>query len=106
MLIVIAEIHTREGIEHKSKVIDAFRKITATVLAESGCHGYELLLDAQVEADFQHKNPNVITMLEYWESMQHLQTHLETAHMQAYQAEVQDDVLEVKIRILEKDLML
>ncbi|MDM1763170.1 MULTISPECIES: putative quinol monooxygenase [unclassified Acinetobacter] len=106
MLIVIAEIHTREGIEHKSKVINAFRKITATVLAESGCHGYELLVDADTDADFQCKNSHVITMLEYWESMQHLQTHLETAHMQAYQSEVQDDVLEVKIRILEKGLML
>lgn len=104
MLTIIAEIRVHEGQQHKTKVIHAFEKITPTVLAEQGCHGYELLVDADLNVNFQAKDDNVITMLEYWESIEHLNAHMQTAHMQAYQAEVKDDVIDVKIRILEKGL--
>ena len=106
MLTIIAEIRMHAGPEHKAKVINAFEKITATVLAEQGCHGYELLVDADLDVGFQAKDANVITMLEHWESIEHLNAHMQTAHMQAYQAEVQDDVADVKIRILEKGLFI
>ena len=106
MLTIIAEIRVHAGQEHKAKVIKAFEKITPTVLTEQGCHGYELLVDADLNADMQAKDANVITMLEYWESMEHLNAHMQTAHMQAYQAEVKDDVADVKIRILEKGLFI
>jgi quinol monooxygenase YgiN len=45
-------------------------------------------------------------MLEHWESVEHLNAHLQTPHMQAYQQQVKDDVLNVKIRIMQKGLSL
>ena len=106
MLTIIAEIHVHAGKGHKTKVIQAFEKITPIVLAEQGCHGYVLLVDADLNVDFQAKDDNVITMLEHWESIEHLNVHMQTAHMQTYQTEVQDDVADVKIRILEKGLFI
>lgn len=38
--------------------------------------------------------------------MEHLNAHLHTPDMQAYQKQVKDDVLEVKIRIMQKGLSL
>ena len=100
MLTIIAEIQIRSGAKHYKNVCHAFKKITPIVLLEKGCYGYELLTDYLTEVDFQTKVPDSITLLEHWESMQHLNAHLKTAHMQAYQAEVEDDVVGIKIRIL------
>lgn len=106
MLTIIAEIQVHQGNRHKQNVIDAFEKITPAVLAEPGCHGYSLLVDAPLSLPFQSVDANVIIMLEQWESIEHLNAHMQTAHMQAYQTEVKDDVAAVKIRILEKGLAL
>ena len=45
MLIVIADIQIRPGVQHRENVLNAFRNITPVVLQEKGCHGYELLVD-------------------------------------------------------------
>ena len=43
-----------------------------------------------------------MVMYEQWETMQHLEVHMQTAHMKAHFDAVKDLVLDVKIRILEK----
>ena len=40
-------------------------------------------------------------MLEKWDSVAHLEAHLQTTHMKEHSARVKDDVLELNIRILE-----
>ncbi|OTG60764.1 antibiotic biosynthesis monooxygenase [Acinetobacter sp. ANC 3903] len=104
MLTIIADIQLRPGTEHREKVLNAFRKITPVVLQEEGCHGYQLLIDHESDVHYQTKIPDSITMLEHWESVEHLNAHLQTPHMQAYQQQVKDDVLNVKIRIMQKGL--
>ncbi|CAB1214162.1 putative quinol monooxygenase [Acinetobacter bouvetii] len=104
MLIVIADIQIRSGAQHRQNVFNAFRKIIPVVLQEEGCYGYELLIDQESNVDYQTKSADVITMLEHWESIDHLNAHLQTPHMYAYQQQVKDDVLDVKIRILQKGL--
>ena len=104
MLVVIADIQIRSGVQHRENVLNAFRKITPVVLQEDGCYGYELLVDYESNVDYQTKSPDSITMLEHWESIEHLNAHLQTPHMKAYQQQVKDDVLDVKIRIMQKGL--
>ena len=101
MLTIIAEIRTQSGGQHRQNVLDAFQKIIPTVLAEDGCHGYEPLVDHKTNASFQTQESDTIVMLEKWESVAHLEAHLATPHMQAHHAAVKDDVVDVKIRILE-----
>lgn len=104
MLTIIADIQIRSGTEHRENVLNAFRKITPVVLQEEGCHGYELLIDHESDVHYQMKIPDSITMLEHWQSVEHLNAHLQTPHMQAYQQQVKDNVLNVKIRIMQKGL--
>ena len=100
MLTIIAEIQTHAGAEHRQAVLDAFQKIIPTVLAEDGCHGYEPLVDHISNASFQNKDPDIIVMLEKWQSTAHLEAHMQTAHMQQHFEATKDHVADVKIRIL------
>ena len=94
MLTVIAEIRTRPGQHHRQAVLDQFAKIIPTVLQEAGCHGYAPLVDHAAGVSFQ-------TMVEQWESVAHLEAHLQTPHMKAWSEAVKGDVLETSIRILQ-----
>ena len=101
MLTIIAEIRTHAGNEHRQAVLDAFQKITATVLAEEGCHGYETLIDHLPALEMQTQDQNLIVMLEKWQSTAHLEAHMQTDHMQRHFEKTKDHVVDVKIRILE-----
>ena len=49
------------------------------------------------------QRPDIIVMLEKWESVAHLEAHLATPHMQAHHEAVKDDdVVDVKIKIFRK----
>lgn len=101
MLTVIAEIRTRPGLHHRKNVLDAFAKIIPTVLAEDGCHGYAPLVDHNAQVAFQTTAPDCVFMLEKWESVAHLEAHLQSPHMKDHSATVKNDVLDVHIHILE-----
>lgn len=104
MLTVIAEIRTRPGHHHRQAVLDQFARIIPTVLDEAGCHGYAPMVDTAAGVSFQTTAPDSIIMVELWESVAHLEAHLQTAHMKTWSEAVKGDVLETHIRILEQAL--
>ena len=101
MLTIIAEILTTSELALQA-VIESFKEITPTVLQEDGCYCYELYVDSKVDSQIQHKSAYSMTMYEKWETIQHLETHMRTAHMLAHQTAVESLVIEVKIKILER----
>lgn len=101
MLTIIAEIYTHEGAGHRQAVLDAFQKIIPTVLVEDGCHGYEPLIDHLPAIEMTALNQNSIVMLEKWQSTEHLEAHMRTAHMLKHFETTKDHVVDVKVRILE-----
>ncbi|RKG31351.1 antibiotic biosynthesis monooxygenase [Acinetobacter guerrae] len=101
MLTIIAEIRTHAGTEHRQAVLDAFQKITSKMLAEDGCYGYETLIDHLPALEIQTQDPNLIMVLEKWQSTAHLKMHMQTAHMQQHFEMIKNHVVDVKIRVLE-----
>lgn len=101
MLIVIAEIKMKAGELHNTNVIDAFKDITPIVIKEDGCLAYDMLTNHQPEVTYQTPLLNTLIMYEKWQSIYHLDKHLQSAHMQKFQERIKEDLLEVKIKVLE-----
>ena len=99
MITVIATIECVPG--HRDDFINEFHKIVPDVLQENGCIEYGPTIDTVTEIDAQDANPNRVTIVEKWESVQTLQAHLVAPHMEAYRPKVADFVASVELRILE-----
>ncbi|WP_428944221.1 putative quinol monooxygenase [Pantoea sp. FN060301] len=99
MLTVLAEICVRPG--RRTAVMQAIQLLTPIVLQEEGCGSYQALVDHQAQVPWKQNSPDSIFMVEHWESLRHLERHQQAAHMEHHRATIKDDVLEVKIFILE-----
>ncbi|MBR2873642.1 MAG: antibiotic biosynthesis monooxygenase [Lentisphaeria bacterium] len=82
-------IHVVARMEIKPGCMEQFLKIlldnTPTVLAEKGCCRYESCLDTKEEDKDKY-----VTILESWESEEHLKAHLATPHMANFREAVKD----------------
>ncbi|MFL4556684.1 putative quinol monooxygenase [Yersinia kristensenii] len=99
MITVFAEIKVKPG--RRQAVLDAIEKLIPAVLAEEGCGGYVPMIDVSTQLDWQKHSPDSIFMLEKWQSVHHLELHLQMEHMQMHREIVKDDVLDVNIHILD-----
>ena len=83
MIPVIARMEIKPG------CMEEFLKIllgnTPTVLAEDGCYRYESCLDTKAGDKDKY-----VTILETWESEEHLKAHLATEHMAKFRDAVKD----------------
>ncbi|MBA1272899.1 putative quinol monooxygenase [Stutzerimonas azotifigens] len=98
MIHVIATLHTAPGA--RSRVLQALAEVTPEVLAEAGCLAYQPLIDLATDMAAQTVDPDSILMFEQWQSVEHLQAHLQTSHMRRYRERVGDDVTGVTLRVL------
>ena len=98
MLTVIAIIKARPG--QRENLLAEFAKIIPDVLAEDGCGAYAPMVDAVTQAAFQTTSPDTVFMLEEWESIEHLQAHLQAPHMLVYREATKDMVESASIHIL------
>lgn len=100
MIHVIATIEVVPG--KRAEYLTILREVAAEVRAERGCLAYVPTVDIPsglpVQCDLRE---NVVTLVEAWESLDHLHAHLKSAHMRAYRGRVQEFVTGLSIQVLE-----
>jgi quinol monooxygenase YgiN len=98
MIHVLASIQVKA--EAKRAFIELFKANVPNVLAEAGCLEYQPTIDAETDLPTQQCNPSLITVIEKWESLDHLKAHLEAPHMQTFREAATDYIENVELKIL------
>jgi quinol monooxygenase YgiN len=89
MIHVIATIELQAG--RRDDFLAEFRRIVPLVLAEEGCLEYGPAIDLATDIPAQHPaRPDVVTVVEKWASVGHLERHLTASHMQEYRPRVKE----------------
>ncbi|MBI5094883.1 MAG: antibiotic biosynthesis monooxygenase [Candidatus Hydrogenedentes bacterium] len=102
MIHVIATITVKPG--KRAEFLAVFNGNVPNVLAESGCLFYQPTVDADSGIHIQGAlRENTVTVVEQWQSLDHLRAHLAAPHMRAYSKEVKEkDLVEgVALQVLE-----
>lgn len=100
MIHVIATVELKGGT--REAFLDVFHKLMPKVLAEDGCIAYGPTVDLRTGLTAQVPlRDNTVTIIEQWESLEHLRAHLASAHMATYREDVKDCVTGVEIQVLE-----
>jgi len=99
MIYVIATIEVADG--RRDNFLEEFRKIVPLVRDEQGCLEYGPTVDVETNIDAQGgSRENFVTIVEQWESLDALETHLVAPHMVEYRTRVKDLVKGVSLQIL------
>ena len=98
-------IHVIATIELKPNCREAYlavlQKNVPNVKAEAGCLAYEPAVDIDSGLPVQGAlRESVVTIVEAWESLEHLVAHLKTPHMAAYRDAVADYVENLSVQIM------
>ena len=100
MIHVIATIELVHG--QRDRFLEEFRRIVPQVLEEEGCLDYGPAIDLPTGIAAQVPiRSDVVTIVERWESLKHLNAHLVAAHMTAYRERVKELVQKTTLQILE-----
>ena len=100
MIHVIASIEVKEGC--LAEFIEIFKSNIPHVLEEKGCMEYVPTIDLPTGLPPQALDSNIVTIIEKWDSLADLQTHLTAPHMHVYKEKVKDLVGSVSLKVLEK----
>jgi len=95
---VIASITVKEL--KRDAFIGIFKGNIPNVLQEEGCMEYSATVDLPTDIPIQETNKNVLTVIEKWESLSHLEAHFTAPHMLEYKSKVEDMVEEVSLKVL------
>ncbi|MBX2880136.1 MAG: antibiotic biosynthesis monooxygenase [Granulosicoccus sp.] len=98
MIVVVAAIKVLPG--RKDEFIDIFKANLPAVHAEAGCIEYFPTTDTDSGVPVQVLDDNLVTIIEKWESMDHLKAHMTAPHMLAYREKVKDIVEGTELRVL------
>jgi len=99
MIHVVASIKVKEG--KRDAFLDIFKSNLPSVHAEAGCIAYQPTVDVHSGFSSQLSDPDVVTVLETWASLEHLKAHLNAPHMLAYREETQGMVLGTDLKVLQ-----
>ena len=100
MIHVVATIEIIEG--KRDEFLAEFRKLVPLVHEEDGCIEYGPAIDFETNLPAQGgARPNVVTVLEKWESIEALEAHLVAPHMVDYRGRVKEMVIDTKLQVLQ-----
>jgi quinol monooxygenase YgiN len=100
MIHVIATIELIPG--KRQAFLAEFHKNVLAVKAENGCLEYGPAIDMETEIGAQVPlRPDVVTVVEKWESLEALKSHLTAPHMLTFRPRVKDMVVKTTLQILQ-----
>ncbi len=82
MIHVIASVRVKPG--RRDDLLKLMKSVAATVRAEKGCIRYVPTVDIASGLPPQVLDANLVTLIETWESLDALRSHLATPHMAAF----------------------
>jgi quinol monooxygenase YgiN len=99
MIHVIATIELEPN--SRENYLEILKSNVPNVKAEAGCLQYEPAIDIDSGLPFQETvKEDVVIIVEAWESLDHLVTHLKTPHMLTYRDAVANYVKQISVRIM------
>ncbi len=99
MIHVIATIELVPG--KRDAFLAEFHKLVPKVLAEKGCIDYGPTVDFPTTLRDVPMREHVVTVVERWEDIEALQSHLMAPHMNEYRTKVKDMVVGMALQILQ-----
>lgn len=100
MIHVIATIQLKPG--SRESYLKILGENVPKVKAEDGCRAYEPAVDVASGLPVQGPiRPDVVTILEAWQSLDALRAHLKAPHMAAYREAAKDFVLDLTVQVLQ-----
>ena len=98
MINVVALITVNSGM--RDEFLTIFKANLPAVHAEEGCIEYFPAIDIGLGVPTQELNENIVTIIEKWETLNHLKAHGVAPHMLAYKEKVKDIVADVKLKVV------
>jgi quinol monooxygenase YgiN len=98
MINVIAAVRVKSG--RRSDFLAVFKRNVPAVRAETGCIEYMPAVDADAGLPMQRKDPDLVTVIEKWDSVEALHKHLAAPHMLEYRKQVKDLVESISVQVL------
>ena len=100
MIHVVATIEVAE--RKREAFLEEFRKLVPLVHDEAGCLEYGPTIDFETNLPAQGGvRPNVVTVIEKWESIEALEAHLVAPHMVDYRGRVKEIVKDARLQVLQ-----
>lgn len=100
MISVLASISVKTG--KRREFLEIFKANVPNVLAEKGCVEYMPMVDIASGLAPQQLDEHLVTIVEKWESLEHLKAHLVAPHMLSYKEQVEGLVEDVSLKVLEE----
>jgi quinol monooxygenase YgiN len=98
MIHVVATITLNPGV--REPFLEVFRWLTPLVRAEVGCIEYQATVDVPTTIAVQDPpRPDVVTVIEKWDTLDALYAHGAMPHMNEYRAKVKEMVKSVKLQV-------
>ena len=100
MIHVIATIEVTPG--RRDAFLAEFHRLVPLVRAEAGCQEYGPAVDLPADIATQAPpRPDVVIVVEKWDSLDALKAHLAAPHMTEYRGRVKDLVVSARLQILQ-----